>query len=246
MDTEEIKWRWGKLLGNSDWYLTILPEISEIQKKLEEGSETEKDARTAELYDFFELHLKRGDIALAKEFPNTDTERKAIDTAIIHHTRNHSGMSKERLSGIELIRLYAPYFYNPKYSEDQYIKGAPIYSGHTRDGQQVFWPYHWFVRKDGSVERLLEDDEIGWQAGNWEINCRSIAICFDGDYEHTKPSDVELSAVANLIKEKYSNVSKERIFGHREINPKTTCPSELFLSSGDRRGWKENLLDFIS
>jgi hypothetical protein len=241
---DETRARWEQLFKTPDWYLTIVPEIEDIRKDLAGKSEAEQDAAKKELYDFFELHLKNDNIALEKNFPNTDKERKPIDTIIIHHTSNPPGMSKERLSGMELVRLYAPYFYEPKIEADKWIKGRPIYSGHVRDGRQVFWPYHWFVRKNGDIERLLEDSEIGWQAGNWDINCRSVAICFDNDYENSKPSDVELKAAANIIKEHYPAVSEERIFGHREINTKTTCPSNLFLPADDRRGWKEDLLDF--
>jgi hypothetical protein len=91
----------------------------------------------------------------------------------------------------------------------------------------------------------LEDGEIGWQAGNWNINCRSVAICFDGDYENGRPSDIELQAAARLIARHYPGIPKERLFGHREVNLKTTCPSNLFLSEGEKRGWKEDLLDLI-
>jgi hypothetical protein len=246
INLEEIKSRWEPLLAKADWYLTIVPEIDEIKKGLKGKSEAEQDYCKKELYDFFELHLKNGGIALEQNPPNTDVERKSIDTIIIHHTSNPPGMSKERLSGMELMRLYSPYFYNPKIEADVSMKGKPIYSGHFRNEQQVFWPYHWFVRKDGDIERLLEDTEIGWQAGNWDINCRSAAICFDGDYENSRPSDTELRAVANIIKKYYPSVSKERIFGHREINLKTTCPSNLFLSDDGRRGWKEDLLALVN
>jgi hypothetical protein len=239
---DEIKARWESLLKNPDWYRTIVPEITELRKSFEGKSEAEQDGYKKELYDFFELHLKNGDIALEKNPPNVDVERKSIDTIIIHHTSNPPGMSKERLSGLELMRLYAPYFYEPKLEMDKNIQGKPIYSGHTRNDQQVFWPYHWFVRKDGGTERLLNDNEIGWQAGNWDINCRSVAICFDGDYENARPSDVELQAAACIVKEHYSTILKERIFGHREINVKTTCPSNLFISTSDRQGWKDELL----
>jgi N-acetylmuramoyl-L-alanine amidase len=246
INLEEIKSRWEPLLAKADWYLAIVPEIEEIKKGLEGKSEVEQDACKKELYDFFELHLRNGDIALEQNPPNTDAERKPIDTIVIHHTSNPAGMSKERLSGIELIRLYTPYFYKPKIEADASIKGRPIYSGHFRNGQQVFWPYHWFVRNDGSAERLLEDSEIGWQAGNWDINCRSVAICFDGNYENRRPSNIELRAAAKIIHQHYANVSKERIFGHREINLKTTCPSNLFLSDTGKRGWKEDLLAAIN
>jgi len=104
---------------------------------------------------------------------------------------------------------------------------------------------HWFVRHDGTAERLLNDNEIGWQAGNWNINCRSVAICFDGDYENTRPSDIELSAAANIIKDHYPQIARERILGHREVNQKTTCPSNLFLSDTTHRGWKDDLLALL-
>jgi N-acetyl-anhydromuramyl-L-alanine amidase AmpD len=146
---------------------------------------------------------------------------------------------------MELLRLYATFFANPTYEADKEIKGQPIFSGHFRDGKQVFYPYHWIVRKNGEVEPLLFDNEIGWHAGNWEVNCRSVAIVFDNNFENSTPSKIEIEFVAKLIKEKYPNVTKERIFGHREINTKTTCPSNLFLTEGDKKGWKEDLLNLI-
>jgi hypothetical protein len=245
MKMDEIKVRWQQLFKNPDWYLTIVPEIEDVKGEFKNKSEAEQDAIKKDLYDFFELHLKNGDIALENNPPNTDAERKPIDTIVIHHTSNPPGMTKERLSGIELMRLYAPYFYEPKIEIDKRMRGKPIYSGHIRNGRQVFWPYHWFIRKNGDAERLLEDGEIGWQAGNWDINCRSVAICFDSDYENTRPSNVELQAVADLIKKHYPIVLKEKIFGHREINLKTTCPSNLFLSHEGIHGWKIDLLKLL-
>jgi N-acetyl-anhydromuramyl-L-alanine amidase AmpD len=56
---------------------------------------------------------------------------------------------------------------------------------------------------------------------------------------------LELQTAAQLIKNNYPQVSKERIFGHREINTYTTCPSNLFLSTPERKGWKEKLLNLI-
>lgn len=247
-DIKDLKKRWELLLPKSDWYLEILPEINSIQKQLEKEKGKIGDSYKKEIYDFFELHLKNHDIALEDDSENMedmDIQRKPIDTIIIHHTSNLPGMTPDRLSAIELIRLYAPYFYNPTYENEKHLKGKPIYSGHTRNGEQVFWPYHWFVRRSGVAERLLEDREIGWQAGNWEINCRSVAICFDNDYESSKPSDEELKATTKLIQEHYHTVPKERIFGHREINPKTTCPSNLFLDMPEKNGWKTDLLNLI-
>ncbi len=90
------------------------------------------------------------------------------------------------------------------------------------------------------------DNEIGWHAGNWDINCRSVAICIDDDHEFSIPDNNELKVISDLIKSNYPNVKIDRIFGHCEINLKTNCPSELFLSTENRRGWKDDLLDLIA
>jgi hypothetical protein len=242
MNIEDRIREWEQLLREPDWYFPIVSAIEEIKKEYNNKSAAEQDAIKARIYDFFERHIRANDIALDNDPPDADAERKPIDTIVIHHTSNPPGMSRERLSAIELVRLYAPEFAASSRAEDAGMNGRPIYSGHFREGRQVFWPYHWFVRADGTTERLLEDGEIGWQAGNWDVNCRSVAICFDGDFENERPSDEELRAAARIIKEHYPQIARERIFGHREINPKTICPSYLFLSGGARRGWKEDLL----
>jgi len=96
------------------------------------------------------------------------------------------------------------------------------------------------VRMNGDVERLLPDSEVGWQSGNWEVNCRSISICLDNDFENSIPPKTVIAAVAKITRENYNRIEKERIFGHREINSKTTCPGNLFLD-----GWKKDLLSLI-
>jgi N-acetyl-anhydromuramyl-L-alanine amidase AmpD len=126
------------------------------------------------------------------------------------------------------------------------LRGEPIGSGHLRNGKQVFWPYHWIVRKDGRAERLLYDSEIGWHAGNWDINCRSVAIVLDNDYEESLPSRTELFAVASIVTRHYPGVSIGRVLGHQEVNPRTACPSKLFLDAAGRKGWKSELLDLIA
>jgi N-acetyl-anhydromuramyl-L-alanine amidase AmpD len=80
----------------------------------------------------------------------------------------------------------------------------------------------------GEVKRLFPDNETGWQAGNWEVNCRSVAICLDNDFENSRPSAEVIATIVKIIKENYNYVEKARIFGHREVNQKTTCPGFIF------------------
>ena len=235
---------WGEKIKNPLWYEDV-PLVMKKMLGLKEQDDKLYEIERERIYQFFESQLALGNVFLGEAGKNFDDERKEIDTIVIHHTHGDSEITKERLSAMELLRLYAPFFANPTYEADKEIKGQPIFSGHFRGGKQVFYPYHWIIRKNGLAEQLLFDNEIGWHAGSWEINCRSIAIVFDNNYENGAPSRVELESVAKLIKEKYPNISKGRIFGHREINAKTTCPSNLFLSENGNRGWKENLLELL-
>jgi len=237
--------RWERLLTSPQWYLTIIPEIQNLIQNLRNEPTEIQDTCKARLYDFFEQHLIKGDVALGSRFPGADTQRKPIGMVVVHHTSNPPGLRQERLSAIGLIRLYGPYFIAPE-SDDNYLKGQPIASGHMRNGRQVFWPYHWIVRSDGRAERLLYDTEIGWHAGNWDVNCRSVAIVLDNDYEQQRPTDIELQAIARLIKTHYPYVPLTRIVGHSEVNVKTVCPSNLFLDGPHGRGWKKNLLALLA
>lgn len=229
------KKRWEEEIKKPDWYLFITKEYKRLKDLRNKISPEDNKNLKKDIYDFFEQHLIAGDIALGKTGKNFDEERKPIDTIVIHHTHNPPGMSAERLSAIILVRLYA-FLYAKK------MKGNPVYSGHFRNNKQVFYPYHWIIRTNGEIERLLLDEEIGWHAGDWDINTRSIAIVLDNNYEDSIPSDKELSSIVSIIKEHYENIQKERIFGHREINTKTTCPSNLFLSENNK-GWKEKILN---
>lgn len=233
---------WAEVLKKPDWYLILIPEFERLTKKVDQLPEKEKEKFKEERYAFFEEHLAKGTINLGNEIGNWDKERKPVEMIIIHHTSNDPGMMPIRLSAMELIRLYAPYYANPVEPNEVYIKGKPISSGHVREGKQVFWPYHWLIRTDGNAVRLLLDNEIGWQAGSWDINCKSVAICFDNTYTDSRPSDIELQTAAKIIKENYSSVPKDQIFGHREVNSKTICPSNLFLDSENKPGWKTCLL----
>jgi N-acetylmuramoyl-L-alanine amidase len=236
---------WEPLLSEPQWYLTVVPEMHALTEQLGKEPDEVRQAYKIAMYDFFEDHLMKRDIALGRDLPGADAERKSIDTIVIHHTSNPPGLRPERLSAIELIRLYAPYFAHPKSKEDAQLKGQPVASGHARGGGQVFWPYHWLIRRDGRGERLLYDREIGWHAGDWDVNCRSVAIALDNDYDAARPSKTELRGIADLIKNNYRKVPLERIVGHREVNSKTICPSNLFLDGQHGRGWKEDLLELM-
>jgi hypothetical protein len=232
---------WAKVLREPTWYQHLVPEFKKLTT-LWETDRSDYERSKEAIYDFFEQSLIEGTVALGSTGKDWDSERLPIDTIIIHHTSNPPGLRRSRLSAIELVRLYAPYYAAPYSERDKEISGKPIYSCHVRDGQPVFYPYHWLVRNNGSVEQLLFDHEIGWHAGNWAVNCRSVAVCFDGDFEDGQPSEAEIMAAVELMKARYPSVGRNHILGHCEINQKVTCPSRFFLSNGVKAGWKQELL----
>lgn len=216
------------------WYLKVYPVYKDLSQTFQNATEEEKDRMKTIFYSFIEEQTMKNEVALGDEIGIWDVERKPVDTIVIHHTANPPGMRPAYLSALELLRLYLPTYAQNQTPEDVIQFNKPISSGHIRNGKQIFWPYHWIIRKDGKAERLLEDEEIGWHAGNWVINCKSVAIVFDNDYENGTPSEVELAAAKEIIG-KYPNVT---ILGHQEVNLKTVCPSNFFLGEN---GWKKKL-----
>ena len=199
----------------------------------------EKSIAKEEIYSFFDEKLEKNEIFLGKSGPNWDKEREAIDTIVIHHTANNPDISLKRLNTIQLLNLYAVYYNNPA-KHEEHIKRTPIYSNHFQNNQQIFYGYHWFIRMDGSTQRLLNDNQIGWHCGNWSINKKSIAICLDNNYDNSIPSKKLLEKIANIITTNYPQVKIENIKGHREIKTETSCPGNTFLSD-----WKQELLQFV-
>ncbi len=222
---DEEKWR-TEATQRHDWYKVIYPEFEAILAQYEGGSlELRKSARNA-VYGFFEALLNEGSVVLGATGKDWDSERKHVDTVVIHHTKGESGMTWQRLDAMHLLRLYAKAYRSP--TTEKEIAGSPVYSHHFRDDCMVFYAYHWIVRSDGTAERLLSDTEVGWHAGNWDMNCRSVAIVLDGDFEHSPPPRAMLDGVRGILREHYEYVDPSRIIPHMKANSGTTCPGDWF------------------
>jgi hypothetical protein len=225
---------WSEAIEQPDWYL----EFNGFAKKARLKSESEtKDQKklNKKVRHFFESALLEGRVNLADSGYNFDSERQPIDTIVIHHTSAKPGYKLNFLNAVQLLNIYVP-----GYAEGK-ERGQPIWSGHFHKGKQVFWGYHWLMRMDGSFERLLQDDQIGWHSGNWDTNRRSIGICLDNDYEKRNPTDEILRKLAGHIKQKYPDIKPIDIIGHCEARQDTICPGGHFLDV-----WKPKLLNYFN
>ncbi|MGC1176873.1 MAG: peptidoglycan recognition family protein [Candidatus Saccharimonadales bacterium] len=233
---------WQTAIRKPDWYIKLYPELKRLRAHWEKDPEN-KDAQNIkrEVRDFFEQALRESTIALADYGPNLDAQREPIDTIIIHHTGSEPGYSLSYMNAVQMLNIYVPYFNNPTISGEEGLRGHPLWSNHVRDGRPVFYVYHWLLRMNGNVDRLLHDRDLGWHAANWDINRRSVAICLDNDYEQKDPAPELLRQLGDFISQRYPRVQPERIFGHSEVSrKKTQCPGVNFVS-----GWKKELLKLL-
>ena len=215
-------------------------DFKRLREELAEQHKNEPDhkqIKRAALWARGEASCVQRQSPLAAEGNDLDIERKPIDTIVIHHTKNLPGMTLDRLNAMHLLRIYGRYFANPTDVREKHLKGQPVWSGHFYEGRQVFWGYHWLIREDGSQKHNLKDNYIGWQAGNWDINTRSVGICIDDDLSNKEPGDKVINSLAELIGSRYKNISEDRIFGHCDVNKQTDCPGHLFHES-----WRQKLL----
>lgn len=229
---------WEEQLLHPDWYIRLEDELRMLFFPVVHHDAQLKVFRN-QVYELIARMVEEKRLPIAIDGPNLDGERKPVGSIVIHHTEEEPEISLGRLSAIGLIRQYAY-----QYLEDNVlghrVRGRPIWSGHFREGKMVFFAYHWLVRPDGTAERLLEDAYIGWHAGNWEINTKSVGIALSGNYENAVPPLRQIEAIVQLMKERYPHVSGTNIIGHREVpgvRESVTCPGAYFL-----RGWKETLL----
>ncbi|MGH2479159.1 MAG: peptidoglycan recognition protein family protein [Ktedonobacteraceae bacterium] len=227
---------WESNFRFPDWYTRLEYELTTFIFPVVHDDAATKAWRH-QVYELAGEMLERGEIPLATRGPDLDSERQPLDTIVIHHTEEDPAISLATLSAIGLLRQYALHYLDDNVLESK-VRGEPIWSGHFRQGQMVFFAYHWLIRPDGVAERLLEDEAIGWHAGNWDINTRCIGIAFSGNYEHNTPPAIQIAAAAQIIKDSYPYVPQERILGHCEVRANgTTCPGDRFLSE-----WKGQLL----
>jgi len=229
---------WEEKLLYPDWYVRLADELQQIFFPVVH-SDPQLKAFRHEVYALVAELLVEERLPLAQAGPNLDFQRKPVELIVLHHTEELPHLSLDTLSAIGLIRQYAQQYLTGDVL-GHHVKGQPIWSGHFREGRMGFFAYHWLIRPDGTLERLLEDAAIGWHAGNWEVNTKSIGIALSGNYEHDTPPLAQIAAVAQVIREHYPAISHEHVLGHCEIRSGITCPGAYFLG-----GWKEAVLNAL-
>lgn len=225
--------KWDKLIQKPDWYMGEL--WDELTRLIEQQDPEALKRNKAAVRNYFADRLWNGKVAIATGKEPTcidlDTERKPIDTVVIHHTSNSQHQPLKLINAVQLLQIYVPYFRSNIIGREAPLRGAPLWSGHFFEGRQVFWGYHAIVWRDSvETQRILPNEAIGWHAGNWEVNTRSVGVCFDDDFEQKDPSPEALAACAELVYREWPQVKPSHIITHRAareaVGSTTMCPGK--------------------
>src|SRR5260370_4010515 len=203
---------WETRLRFPDWYSRLENELTSLFFPVVHDDPRLKAFRN-QVYALIAELLACKELPLAAAGPDLDMARQPVDTVVIHHTEEDAAISLGRLSAIGLVRQYA-FQYLAGNVLDHRVRGQPIWSNHFREGQMVFFAYHWLIRPDGTAERLLEDSHIGWHAGDWQINTRSVGIALSGNYEAAIPPLPQIAPAPRVIPPSYPHYFQHNIPRH--------------------------------
>lgn len=85
--------------------------------------------------------------------------------------------------------------------------------------------YHFYITKDGSIYRARPIDALGAHVSGY--NSSTLGICFEGNFEIERMSDIQLKAGRELIEYLKSIYPNATIKKHRDLNA-TACPGKNF------------------
>lgn len=88
--------------------------------------------------------------------------------------------------------------------------------------------YHRVIRRDGTVEKGRDWDEVGAHVEGW--NSVSVGICLVGGIDDKgKPEDsfepVQKAILRAMLESLLVKFPKAQIIGHHDLNPHKACPS---------------------
>lgn len=106
--------------------------------------------------------------------------------------------------------------------------------------------YHYIIYGNGQIKQYRTDLEQGAHCAEQSMNFKSLGVCLIGDFDNELPSDLQVNALANFLKQKveqYSipliNINPHR---HYAINAATGKPYKSCYGSKLADDWARRLL----
>jgi N-acetyl-anhydromuramyl-L-alanine amidase AmpD len=89
--------------------------------------------------------------------------------------------------------------------------------------------YHWLIDTDGNVFNPQSESLQAFNAGNNDVNARSIAICVIGSFTVNRPSDKQFANLLKTLKIVHKRYPNAQIKMHKEI-VSTSCPGDYYAN----------------
>lgn len=129
-----------------------------------------------------------------------------IDTIVIHHS-----VTEKNNKDIWVVSV----------AGHDYVPGLYI------DGKEYRGNYHYLVYWDGTIKSPVPEERYTYHCGVYDLNLKSLAICFIGDYSYQQPTYAALVAARSLIEGVQDRYNILNIYGHKELVA-TLCPGNWY------------------
>lgn len=117
-----------------------------------------------------------------------------------------------------------------KYNKDIWavsVEGHDYVPGLFIDGKEYKGNYHYLIYWNGEIKNPVPEDRYTYHCGVYDLNLKSVAICFIGDYSNNQPSIAALVSARLLIQNINHRHEIKNVFGHKEVYP-TACPGNWY------------------
>jgi len=189
---------------------------------------------------------------------------RPITAIVIHHSGSFPASWQTNAEAIEGYRNYHKYSVHPGVYADRstwaWHQDPATLEWYQMPAQQDFpdgcsgangydindIDYHWLIGTDGLIYAGRPENTIGWHASNWEINQRSLGVCFVGCFDWYTPSDLQYWAGVDLVSKKMIQYRIKEIYRHSDFALKS-CPGYSFpfwQFISDCRRWAGLYYDF--
>jgi len=184
---------------------------------------------------------------IASEAGEVHYAPRVITEIVIHHSGSfpYDNSPEANAKAVESYRNYHKYSVHPGVYSDKSTWAwyfDPYLSKYVQMPAQEGYPdgvsgpngynyndidYHFLVGTDGLIYTGRRIDTVGWHASNWEVNVRSIGVCFIGNFDSTVPNSSQYWAGVDLVSKLMEKYKIYNISRHSDYSAKS-CPGYSF------------------
>ena len=137
-----------------------------------------------------------------------DGTNRSVTTIVVHHTAGMASNDiKQVVSGIN--RLHAR-----KFRKMGKSLGLTI-------------AYHYLITPDGKVWRTRDLQDVGYHAGDWNVNLHSIGVCLVGDFTKYRPTKSQVRSLDRLVRRLRSERRISKVIPHSYCRATLCCGEHL-------------------